>query len=40
LGPEYDRTKILCRGAARPNAEIDIAAIVVDLRGDELEMNL
>jgi hypothetical protein len=43
LGPQYDRTKMVCRGATRKmsgNVQIDIKTINTDLRGDEPEMNL
>jgi hypothetical protein len=31
---------MLCRGAARRAPRIYTAAVIIDLRGDELEMNL
>jgi hypothetical protein len=43
VGPQYDRNKMVCRGATRKmsgNVWIDINAINTDLRGDEPEMNL
>jgi hypothetical protein len=40
LGLQYDRTKMLCRSAARQMAEINFEPAVADRRGDELEMNL
>jgi len=40
LGLQYDETKKLCRTAAHVDVEINPEAVIADLRGDELEMNL
>jgi hypothetical protein len=40
LGLQYDRTKMLCRSAARQMSGFDPELAGVDPRGDELEMNL
>jgi hypothetical protein len=40
LGPQCDRSKILCRTATHLETEVNIETGVVDLRGDETKMNL